>query len=394
MDDRALEGGLQFVRQVYLCRELAGGVERFCTLPTKNIIEKELANRALLEGKKAECPYVAFCYRKSTFVTTRHCHTPLLPPGPLPNCNNPFAVSKRVTDNIAHVTALVLKVCSLCKCKWSFYLHLVNRCFKIETMQELEVPDHKFLESPAPIGIEVLCNLKHYIFGDDKNLSLSHLACHGTYSQACLAAQLCVAVLIEAVSSSNCFSLLLAAENSNCLKLKEIATRCISSKFTEAVTSNFESFALLNEAQLLSILTSNQLVLDSEIEVFNALSWWTEAALPERFHRFGHLMATCLRFEELSLEELTQILDESELVASDNFATQLGARAVIQRHMGVPLDIIPGTSRCLQPRIGRNKYTEDGKSCCADNSQAADTEHAANSNIGMPFCCHAILLCH
>jgi hypothetical protein len=67
MDDRALEGGLQFVRQVYLCRELAGGVERFCTLPTKNIIEKELANRALLEGKTAEYPYFAFCYRRSTF---------------------------------------------------------------------------------------------------------------------------------------------------------------------------------------------------------------------------------------------------------------------------------------------------------------------------------------
>lgn len=121
MDDLALEGGLQFVRHVYLCRELAGGVERFCTLTTKNIIEKELANRALFEGKTVRGSLCCVLLpRVNVVVTTRHCHTPLLPPGPLPNCGNPFAVSKIVTDDLAHVTALVLKVCSLCKCKWPF----------------------------------------------------------------------------------------------------------------------------------------------------------------------------------------------------------------------------------------------------------------------------------
>lgn len=251
-------------------------------------------------------------------------------------------------------------------------------------MQELDAPEHSFLESPTPVGMEALGNLKGYIYGEDKKLSLGHLACHGTYSQACLTAQLCIAILIEAVSSTNCFSLLLASEETNCLKLKETATRCIFSQFTEAVTSNFESFAMLTEAQLLSILTSSQLVLDSEIEVFNALSWWTEAALPERFHRFGFLMASCLRFEELSLEELTQILDESELVANDSCAMQLGARAVIQRHMGVSLDIMPGNSKFLQPRIRRTRRAPDNddESPCTSQSRDASMEHAPNTTIG------------
>lgn len=59
MDDQTSEGGLQFVRNVYLCRELAGGVERFCSLPTKILIENELAFRTQSGGKAAQCPHRA-----------------------------------------------------------------------------------------------------------------------------------------------------------------------------------------------------------------------------------------------------------------------------------------------------------------------------------------------
>lgn len=157
----------------------------------------------------------------------------------------------------------------------------------------------------------------------------------GTYSQARLAARLCIAILVDAVEPSSCFTLLASADTCGCSILLKKATKCALDNFVAAMDANYEGFIELSERQLTSLLMDDALIVSSELDVFKAISQWIEADLLERQCRFSDLMAYgCLRFSELTIAEIGWILDESALVATDRRAMQLGAYALIQHHMG------------------------------------------------------------
>ncbi len=155
----------------------------------------------------------------------------------------------------------------------------------------------------------------------------------GTYEEAELAKKLCVASLLDCITTSTCFSLLTLAESAHCEPLYHAAEQYSLQHFEEAIDKDVGGLKLLNEEQIIRILTSDSLVLTSEYQVFIGLSAWVEADLPERLDRLADLLSACVRFTTLTMAELTQVLDHSQLVASNLKALELCAQAVIQYYM-------------------------------------------------------------
>jgi BTB And C-terminal Kelch len=188
---------------------------------------------------------------------------------------------------------------------------------------------------PTDVGKEVVSQLQSWVYGSAENssITLGASVLSGTYEEAEFAKDLCVASLLDCISTSTCFSLLTLAESVKCSPLYEAAERYSLQHFEEAIDKDVAGLKLLNEQQITRLLTSDDLVLSSEYQAFIGLSAWVEADLPERLSRLADLMRDCIRFNHLTMAELTQVLDHSQLVALDPRALELGAQAVIQYYM-------------------------------------------------------------
>ena len=157
----------------------------------------------------------------------------------------------------------------------------------------------------------------------------------GTFQQAEAACDICLATLLDCVSPATCFSLLTLGDSFNCGRLVSAAKQCALNNFEEAISQDRHGLKLLPESLLIDVATSDDMVVTSEINVFRGLSAWVEASLSTRLDRFADLMVRCLRFSQMGMEQLTEILDGNALVAQDSKALEVGAHAVIQHHMGI-----------------------------------------------------------
>lgn len=90
------------------------------------------------------------------------------------------------------------------------------------------------------------------------------------------------------VDVSNCLGIWLLATRYSYQQLKAFATRIIFEKILEVVQS--AEFVHLNKQELLEILSSSEIAVDSEEEVFNALVHWIEFDLAERAIMFADLV--------------------------------------------------------------------------------------------------------
>lgn len=188
---------------------------------------------------------------------------------------------------------------------------------------------------PTDVGKQVVSKLQSWVYGSTKNstLSLTASVLSGTFEEAEFAKNLCVASLLDCISTTTCFSLLTLAESVKCAQLYRAAEQYSLQHFEEAIDRDVAGLKLLNEQQITHLLQSDSLALSSEYQAFIGLSAWVEADLSERLPRLADLMRDCIRFTHLTMAELTQILDHSQLVALDSRALELGAQAVIQYYM-------------------------------------------------------------
>lgn len=149
------------------------------------------------------------------------------------------------------------------------------------------------------------------------------------------------------------------AESVKCAPLYRAAEDYSLQHFEEAIDKNVAGLKLLNEQQITHLLQSDSLSLSSEYQAFIGLSAWVEADLPERLSRLADLMRDCIRFTHLTMAELTQILDHSQLVALDPRALELGAQAVIQYYMASDMfSSMNGLGFNRKPRVQLNAGAE------------------------------------
>lgn len=145
----------------------------------------------------------------------------------------------------------------------------------------------------------------------------------------------------------------------NCALLYQAAEQYSLKHFEEAIDKDVAGLKLLSEQQITRLLQSDSLALSSEYQAFIGLSAWVEADLPERSPRLADLMRDCVRFTYLTMAELTQILDHSQLVALDSRALELGAQAVIQYYMASDMfSSMNGVGFNRKPRVQLNTGAE------------------------------------
>lgn len=290
--------GIAFLKNLFLCRELSAGIQAYCGDASLKSFEEALS------GEEKSIP-------------------------------REIASQTHINNEMAQVATLVLK--------------------------DLDSPECILGCDPTDVGKQVVSKLKSWVYGstENSNLSLTTSIVSGTYEEAEFAKDLCVASLLDCISTSTCFSLMTLAESVKCAPLYRAAEDYSLQHFEEAIDKNVAGLKLLNEQQITRLLQSDSLSLSSEYQAFIGLSAWVEADLPERLSRLADLMRDCIRFTHLTMAELTQILDHSQLVALDPRALELGAQAVIQYYMASDMfSSMNGLGFNRKPRVQLNAGAE------------------------------------
>ncbi len=218
--------------------------------------------------------------------------------------------------------------------------------------------------------------MQSWVYGnrETSSSSLADSVLSGTYEEAEFAKDLCIASLCDSITTSTCFSLLSLAESVHCIPLYRASLRYSLQHFQEAIDKDVTGLKLLNEQQITHLLQSDSLALSSEYQVFIGLSAWVEADLSERLSRLADLMRDCIRFTHLTMAELTQILDHSQLVALDHRALELGAQAVIQYYMASDMfSSMNGVGLNRKPRAKLNTANAESERTAGGTGAGAAT---------------------
>jgi hypothetical protein len=159
----------------------------------------------------------------------------------------------------------------------------------------------------------------------------------GTSSQARRAFRLCLAALIDSVSPRNALSIFSLASTAACCPLATVAARATLSSFSEVSVQDYPGLVHFTEADLLALLSSDDLTVESEVFVFNALVAWVEYDLADRLTGFVGKLATTVRLGQMSIQELA-FLDSHPLVSGDRLAVALVANAYLCKLMNIPYE--------------------------------------------------------
>lgn len=252
--------------------------------------------------------------------------------------------------------------------------------------------------------------------------SLPQCVFEGSLRQARCAENLCIAALVDAVTAQNCFSIFVLAASCGCAALQASAEACALREFPAAALEDHAGLTALSEQQLTHFLCSDTLMVraivqgvvdsygkpggdrhltrfernsgaqvDFELAVFKALSDWVEADLRNRLGRFASLLARCVRFGQLSLADLTLLVDHSTLVALDREAMSLAAHAIIQYYMGTKFDspcaeIAYSTPRACQ-RAAAAAGALQATSLAPEQPGCGMADHAHRSVFEAVLCC-------
>lgn len=80
-----------------------------------------------------------------------------------------------------------------------------------------------------------------------------------TLHKATLAANVCIAALVDAITPENCISLFSLARSCGCETLLEGAKQVTLQNFSTASVEDYEGLVALNEEELLELLSSDEL---------------------------------------------------------------------------------------------------------------------------------------
>lgn len=156
----------------------------------------------------------------------------------------------------------------------------------------------------------------------------------GTSSQAKRAFRLCLAALIDSISPNNALSIFNLASTAACCPLATVAATTALASFSEVSVQDYPGLVHLTESDLLALLSSNDLRVESEVFVFNALIDWVEYDLADRLAGFVGKLATTVRLGQMSIQELA-FLDSHPLVSGDRLAVALVANAYLCKLMNI-----------------------------------------------------------
>ncbi|KAI8104992.1 hypothetical protein M9435_000166 [Picochlorum sp. BPE23] len=182
---------------------------------------------------------------------------------------------------------------------------------------------------------------------------------YGHLGRASISARICEIILLDSISTENCFSILLIGLECGCEELSTYCYQYCLAHFQEAIEYNQEGLTSLPFKVLKSIVQEDRLCVEDEEVVLCAISLWVEHALPDRLASFVDLFAKGIRFSEIDYSKLANIVDSYDLVASNHAAVELAAHELIQKTMGTCRENALGLGTICRPRVNsKHTYSE------------------------------------
>ena len=140
----------------------------------------------------------------------------------------------------------------------------------------------------------------------------------------------CSEFMIKQLSPHNCLGIKAFAEAHGCGELMELAHRHSLSRFTEV--SSCEEFMTLSVDQLTDLLSRDNLRVNSEEEVFDAMVGWINYSIESRAHYMPHLLRL-IRLPLLSPTVLADKVKSNELIKNSFECRDQLDEALISYHL-------------------------------------------------------------
>lgn len=194
-------------------------------------------------------------------------------------------------------------------------------------------------------GMDTIQLLVHYVYGYDDigntELPIPDIMLNGTFEQSSLFVDLLINALLDCITPSTCFTILVAAENCSCEPLYRQASLCCHQCFEAAIKEDTTGLRLLSSVQLETILCSNLLHVKSEYGVFLGLVAWTKLQRDkkQRLRDFHALMANpdAIRLRQMKMADLEMVLDGEgrKWIDSNRDTVVLVVKILVTFHDGI-----------------------------------------------------------
>jgi len=195
-----------------------------------------------------------------------------------------------------------------------YFEAMFTSCMEESSKQEIEIKDI------SPEAMELLidfCYTTTITIEEENVQQLLPAACLLQMTQI---QQYCCEFLSKQLHPSNCLGIRAFADQHSCSELLSISSTYTAQHFEEV--SQSEEYLLLPIEQLVNILSSDELNVKSEEDVFKAAMDWIEYDLPaRRIHLekvFKHV-----RFPLMSAKFLVGTVDKSQLIRTDSACRDL-----------------------------------------------------------------------
>lgn len=130
----------------------------------------------------------------------------------------------------------------------------------------------------------------------------------------------CCEFLKRQLDPSNCLGIRAFADTHSCQDLLLYADKFTQDRFQEVIES--EEFLLLPVNQLIDIISSDELNVRSEEQVFNAITAWVKYNVAERRQHLAHVLQH-VRLSQLSAKFLVGTVGADLLIKSDEACRDL-----------------------------------------------------------------------
>ncbi|GLI67957.1 hypothetical protein VaNZ11_012291 [Volvox africanus] len=155
-----------------------------------------------------------------------------------------------------------------------------------------------------------------------------------TVQNVLAARNLCLVALYASFSPGNCFRIFRFADECGIAPLRQAAEQVCLASFSHDAggVQDVAGFTLLKQDQLQTLLQSDALQVDSELDVFHVIVAWVDACPQERGQLMAVLVQHCVRLGAMDLGQLEQ-LDQNPHVIASREVTCVVAQAYVMRIM-------------------------------------------------------------
>lgn len=202
----------------------------------------------------------------------------------------------------------------------------------LKAMEGLVFFDHA--AEPTRDGAAALATLRKLAYGEVVPLAaleeLGGLLDVGPIGRTKLFRRTCLSLLRRCVGPHNCFAMQRLGRAISCPSLEEAGTLVAIAAFNRAVLRDRAQFLLLDAAPFMLLVSNSNLVVASEMDVWQAIADWVQADVERRRIHLPDLLAAGVRLAELDTLQLAQ-LQRHPLVAQHALAAALVGSAYSAR---------------------------------------------------------------